>query len=81
MERQEMEMDRDSLEIESKALDPLDKTDAGAADTVEVEAEVLQDDAEEFAYKLMKRAASLNAVKIDRASFLRTELKKEVPGD
>lgn len=72
-------MDRDSLEIESKALDPLDKTDAGAADTVEVEAEVLQDDAEEFAYKLMKRAASLNAVKIDRASFLRTELKKKCP--
>lgn len=32
-------------------------------------------DAEEFAEKIMARAASLTGVKIDRGSFLRTELK------
>ena len=34
---------------------------------------------EAFAYKLMKQAASLKAVKIDRAKFLRTELQKHCP--
>ena len=36
-------------------------------------------EAEEFAYEIMKRAASLKAVKIDRGQFLRTTLKKHCP--
>ena len=36
-------------------------------------------DAEEFAEKIMARAASLTGVKIDRGSFLRSELKKRCP--
>ena len=36
-------------------------------------------DAEEFAEKIMARAASLTGVRIDRGSFLRAELKKRCP--
>lgn len=36
-------------------------------------------DAEEFAAKIMARAASLTLVKVDRASFLRSELGKRCP--
>ena len=36
-------------------------------------------DAEEFANKIIRRAASLRAVKIDRGVFLRTELKRRCP--
>lgn len=35
-----------------------------------------EDEAEEFANKIVRRAASLRAVKIDRDVFLRTELRK-----
>lgn len=38
-----------------------------------------EDEAEEFANKIIRRAASLRAVKIDRDVFLRTELKKRCP--
>lgn len=38
------------------------------------------DDAEEFARKIITRAAKLKAVKIDRGTFLRTELRKFSPG-
>lgn len=37
------------------------------------------DEAEEFAGKIIKRAASLQGVKIDRAMFLRTEVRKRCP--
>lgn len=40
---------------------------------------VSEDEAEEFANKIIRRAASLRAVKIDRDVFLRTELKKRCP--
>lgn len=36
-------------------------------------------EAEEFAEKIIKRAASLKAVKINREAFLRAELKKHCP--
>lgn len=36
-------------------------------------------ESEEFAYKIIKRAASLSGVKIDRAAFIRTELRKHCP--
>ncbi len=39
-----------------------------------------QSAAEEFAYKLIKQAASLKAVKINREKYLRAELKKFCPG-
>lgn len=38
-----------------------------------------EQDAEQFAYEIMKRAASLKVVKIDRGEFLRTTLKKYCP--
>lgn len=38
-----------------------------------------EQDAEQFAYEIMKRAASLKVVKIDRGQFLRTTLKKYCP--
>ena len=38
-----------------------------------------EDEAEQFALKIIKSAASLKAVKIDRGSFLRSELKKHCP--
>lgn len=38
-----------------------------------------QHDAEQFAYEIMKRAASLKVVKIDRGEFLRTTIKKHCP--
>lgn len=38
-----------------------------------------EQDAEQFAYEIMKRAASLKVVKIDRGEFLRTALKKYCP--
>ncbi len=38
-----------------------------------------QQDAERFAYEIMKRAASLKVVKIDRGEFLRTTIKKCCP--
>ncbi len=38
-----------------------------------------EDEAEQFALKIIKSAASLKAVKIDRESFLRSELKKHCP--
>lgn len=38
-----------------------------------------QSEAEAFAYKLMKQAASLKTVRIDRGRFLRTELGKHCP--
>lgn len=38
-----------------------------------------EDEAEEFANKIVRRAASLRAVKIDRDVFLRTELRKRCP--
>ena len=38
-----------------------------------------EQDAEQFAYEIMKRAASLKVVKIDRVEFLRTTLKKYSP--
>lgn len=54
-----------------------------AAEVVEgPEREVLtsdEEDAEQFAYEIMKRAASLKVVKIDRGEFLRTTLKKYCP--
>ena len=37
------------------------------------------DEAEEFAYAVIRRAVSLTGVKIDRAAFLRAELKKHSP--
>ena len=41
---------------------------------------VTENEAEEFARKLISRAATLNGVKINRETFLRTELKKHCPG-
>lgn len=38
-----------------------------------------EQDAEQFAYEIMKRAASLKVVKIDRGQFLRTTIKKYCP--
>ena len=38
-----------------------------------------EQDAEQFAYEIMKRAALLKVVKIDRGEFLRTTLKKYCP--
>lgn len=40
---------------------------------------VPNNEAEEFASKIIARAATLNGVKIDRESFLRSELKKHCP--
>lgn len=37
------------------------------------------DDLEEFASRIMRRAASLTGVRIDRVSFLRTEIRKRCP--
>ena len=45
----------------------------------EVQAADSEQDAEQFAYEIMKRAASLKVVKIDRGEFLRTTIKKHCP--
>lgn len=45
----------------------------------EVQAADSEQDAEQFAYEIMKRAASLKVVKIDRGEFLRTTIKKRCP--
>lgn len=37
------------------------------------------DEAEEFASRLMRKAATLSMVKIDRGTFLRTEIPKYCP--
>lgn len=41
--------------------------------------EAEQDEAEQFALKVIKSAASLKVIRIDRGKFLRTELKKHCP--
>lgn len=41
--------------------------------------EAEQDEAEKFALKVIKAAASLKVIRIDRGKFLRTELKKHCP--
>lgn len=41
--------------------------------------EAEQDEAEQFALKIVKAAASLKMIRIDRGKFLRTELKKHCP--
>ena len=41
--------------------------------------EAEQDEAEQFALKVIKAAASLKVIRIDRGKFLRTELKKHCP--
>lgn len=51
-------------------------------DTTEVETETIptsEEEAEEFAKAIMQRAASLKVVKIDRGTFLRSEIKKRFP--
>ena len=45
----------------------------------EAQATDSEQDAEQFAYEIMKRAASLKVVKIDRGEFLRTTIKKHCP--
>lgn len=50
--------------------------------TTEVETETIptsEEEAEEFAKAIMQRAASLKVVKIDRGTFLRSEIKKRFP--
>lgn len=64
--------------LEAKEGDALDALEATADITVPDE-NATESDAEEFANKIVRRAASLRAVKIDRESFLRTELKKRCP--
>lgn len=41
--------------------------------------EAEQDEAEQFALKVIKAAASLKMIRIDRGKFLRTELRKHCP--
>ena len=41
--------------------------------------EAEQDEAEQFALKVIKAAASLKVIRIDRGKFLRTELRKHCP--
>ena len=41
--------------------------------------EAEQDEAEQFALKVIKAAASLKMIRIDRGKFLRTELGKHCP--
>lgn len=50
------------------------------AEAIPVEVELsTESEAEEFANRIMIRAASLTGVKIDRGTFLRSELKKCCP--
>lgn len=56
---------RDEVELKTPA------TEAQATNT--------EQDAEQFAYEIVKRAASLKVVKIDRGEFLRTTIKKHCP--
>ena len=70
-----------AIELGGKADLSIDKSEPP-----QNEEEILEDvsqkemeDAEEFASRIMRHAASLNGVKIDRAKFLRTEIKKNAP--
>lgn len=55
-----------------------DKVELEAPETG-VQASDPEQEAEQFAYEIMKRAASLKVVKIDRGEFLRTTIKKHCP--
>ena len=61
----DVEIDEDGLSIEE----------------VEVDQDIPLSDEEEFAYKIIKRAAMLQGVKIHRDVFLRTELIKKCPAE
>lgn len=50
-------------------------------DTIAVSDDLPVNDEEAFAYKIIKRAAMLKGVSIDRGVFLRTELAKKCPKD
>lgn len=55
-----------------------DKVELEAPETG-VQASDPEQEAEQFVYEIMKRAASLKVVKIDRGEFLRTTIKKHCP--
>lgn len=57
---------------------PIEEASVEATDGERVSSEDAQE-AEQFAYEIMKRAASLRAVKIDRGQYLRTTIRKYCP--
>ena len=62
-------------EIQEEILLSQDSTDIEIPDSEKVS----DSEAEEFTSKILSRAVTLNGVKIDRAQFLRVELKKHCP--
>lgn len=70
-----MDEDRSDIEDIAQASDEAEYELPELSDFSEVE----QDEAEKFALKVIKAAASLKVIRIDRGKFLRTELKKHCP--
>lgn len=52
-----------------------------SVEDVEVDEDIPMSEEEAWAYKILKRAATLKGVTIDRETFLRTELSKKCPPD
>lgn len=72
------ESEKQANRQELAAADEVEIIDADE-DGVANEDAATASEAEEFANKIIRHAASLNGVKIDREKFLRTELKKRCP--
>lgn len=70
-------MDNELDQVQSE-MTRQDEVELEALET-EAQATNTEQDAEQFAYEIMKRATSLKVVKIDRGEFLRTTIKKHCP--
>lgn len=72
--------DNDSISVEGKAeIIELENEAIVATADIEKPTDCSEAEAEEFALRIIKAAASLKAVKIDRGKFLRSEIKRYAP--
>lgn len=68
--------------LATKDLDEIETLDQDISlENVAVDEDIPMSEEEEWAYKILRRAATLKGVTIDRETFLRTELSKKCPPD
>lgn len=71
-----------SNEHTTEAFDDVEALDADVSiENVDVDSEIPMSEEEAWAYKILRRAAVLKGVTINRETFLRTELAKKCPPD
>lgn len=76
---------REQLMADDQNIEKLDEIEEIApevsVDDMEVDEDIPMSEEEAWAYKIIKRAATLKGVTINRETFLRTELSKKCPPD